>query len=98
MDIASFGHKPISQLQVPPFLFFKGENVKSFARIVSLWLREPLKGEKETIEFFYGAGIPLTTYNTATGELIEAKLNLEEVKFIHLSKEKIIYSGKKRNV
>ena len=33
-DIASFGHKPISQPQMPPFLFFKGENVKSFARIV----------------------------------------------------------------
>ncbi|PWV55567.1 hypothetical protein [Chitinophaga sp. S165] len=97
-DIERFGKKPMSQPQLPPFLFFEGKNVKSFARIVSLSSREPLKGEKETIEFFHGAGIPSTVYDTDTGELIDAKLNPDDVKFIHLSREKIIYPGKKKGI
>jgi hypothetical protein len=95
-DIANFAGKPVTQPQLPPFLFFEAKNVKCFADIVSLASDKPLKGEKDIIEFFYDPSIPLAAYDTVTGQFIEATLNPNDVKFIHIGTEEgIRYPVKK---
>lgn len=59
---------------------------------------EPLKGEKEGIEFSYDPSIPLSAYNTITGQFTEATLDPNEVKFIHIgTADRFMHPAKKED-
>ena len=83
-DIANFAGKPLLNIAVPPFSFYKNQKLKSTQESVDLQSQELLKKEKEVLRIEYDNSIPIVGYDPETQQLIEKPFDEWNVKGIRI--------------